>query len=179
MAEHDGLSQYRKAAARRLRDAEELLQPPSLASEEQGADTRHLRGAVYLAGYAVECVLKAYIISQAASAMSLAEAGEERRRAGEERRRAGEERRRAGEERRRAGEQVPNILGADGHDLRLLLSLTDLEERFTDNARKRDWSLCMKWKPAWRYDPKPPTATFALEFMGAVKRIYQWVERQI
>ena len=158
MAEHDGLSQYRKAAARRLRDAEELLQPPSLASEEQGADTRHLRGAVYLAGYAVECVLKAYIISQAASAMSLAEAGEERR---------------------RAGEQVPNILGADGHDLRLLLSLTDLEERFTDNARKRDWSLCMKWKPAWRYDPKPPTATFALEFMGAVKRIYQWVERQI
>ncbi len=158
MAEHDGLSQYRKAAARRLRDAEELLQPPSLASEEQGADTRHLRGAVYLAGYAVECVLKAYIISQAASAMSLAEAVEERR---------------------RAGEQVPNILGADGHDLRLLLSLTDLEERFTDNARKRDWSLCMKWKPAWRYDPKPPTATFALEFMGAVKRIYQWVERQI
>jgi len=158
MAEYDGFSQYRKAAARRLRDAEELLQPPSLALEEQGAETRHLRGAVYLAGYAVECILKAYIISQTTSAMSLADAVEERR---------------------RAGEQVPNILGADGHDLRRLLSLTDLEGRFATDERKKDWSLCIKWKSTWRYDPKPPTATFASEMIVAVRHIYRWVERQI
>ncbi len=115
MAEYDGLTQYRKSAGRRLRDAEELLQPPSVALEEQGAKTRHLRGAIYLAGYAIECILKAYIISQSASAMSLADAIEERR---------------------QAGEQMPNILGADGHNLRLLLSLTDLEGSLTTDERK-------------------------------------------
>ena len=62
MPEHDGISEYLKAGLHRLRDAEELLQEPSIILKESGADTRHLRGAVYLAGYAVECVLKAYLI---------------------------------------------------------------------------------------------------------------------
>ena len=158
MAEYDGLTQYRKSAARRLRDAEELLQPPSLALEEQGAETRHLRGAVYLAGYAVECILKAYIISQSGSAMSLADVVEERK---------------------QAGEQMPNILGADGHNLSLLLSLTDLEERLTTDEHKKDWGTCVKWKSTWRYDPNPPTARFASEIVIAVRNVYRWVERQI
>ena len=156
MAEYDGISQYRKSAVRRLRDAEELLQPPTLASEEQGAQTRHLRAAVYLAGYAVERILKVYIIAQTASATSLAEAVEVRR---------------------NAGEQIPNLLGAEGHRLTVLLSLTDLEERIEGEERKKDWSLCVKWKSTWRYDPVPPEATFALEFVAATKRIYCWIER--
>ena len=61
MADYDGISQYWKAAARRLQDAQELLQPPTINADEQGAETRHLRAAVYLAGYAVECILKVYI----------------------------------------------------------------------------------------------------------------------
>lgn len=157
MPEYDGISQYRKAAARRLRDAEELLEPPSLASQEQGAGERHLRAAVYLAGYAIECILKVYIISRVAGAVSLAGAIEDRR---------------------AMGEQIPNILGAEGHRLTILLSLTDLETYLMDEERKKDWSICVKWKSAWRYDPNPPTDN-AWEFVSAVRRIYHWVERQI
>ena len=74
MAEYDGISQCRKAAIRRLRDAKELLQPSSLDSLEQGASTRHLRASIYLAGYAIECILKAYSISRVAKTMYLTEA---------------------------------------------------------------------------------------------------------
>lgn len=158
MAEYDGISQYRKAAARRIKDAEELLQPPTVDAREQGAETRHLRAAVYLAGYAVECILKVYLISQVASANSLSDAVEARR---------------------AMGEQLPNLLGAEGHRLDVLLSLTDLEAQFSDEERRQDWSLCVKWKSTWRYDPNPPPATFAFEFVAAVRRIYRWVERQI
>jgi hypothetical protein len=102
-----------------------LLQPPSIDPNAQGADTRHLRGAVYLAGYAVECILKVYIISRVSAANSLAEAIEKRRDAG--------------------------------------LSLTDLEARFGDDERKKEWSLCIKWKSTWRCDPEPPKTADALE----------------
>lgn len=157
MPEYDGISQYRKATVRRLRDAEELLEPPSLVPQEQGAEDRHLRAAVYLAGYAIECILKVYIISRVPNAVSLAGAIEDRR---------------------ATGEQIPNILGAEGHRLALLLSLTDLETYLVDEERKKDWSICVKWKSTWRYDPNPPTDN-AREFVSAVRRIYRWVKRQI
>jgi hypothetical protein len=55
-------SDYVKSAARRLKDAEELLQPPNADPQRSDADRRDLRGAMYLAGYAVESLLKAYLI---------------------------------------------------------------------------------------------------------------------
>jgi hypothetical protein len=158
MAEYDGISQYRKAAARRLKDAQELLQSPSTDPNTKGADTRHLRAAVYLTGYAVECILKVYIISRVSAANSLAEAIEKRR---------------------DAGEEIPNILGAEGHKLLTLLSLTDLEARFGDDDRKKDWSLCVKWKSTWRYDPEPPKTADALELVAAIGRVYHWVTTQL
>ena len=36
MPEFDGISEYVKSGIRRLRDAEELLQPPTLYPKEQG-----------------------------------------------------------------------------------------------------------------------------------------------
>jgi hypothetical protein len=48
--EHSGLTDQRKAALKRKRDARALLE------RENG---RHARGAGYLGGYAVECKLKA------------------------------------------------------------------------------------------------------------------------
>jgi len=88
-----------------------MLRSYCLASQEQGAGERHLRAAVYLAGYAIECILKVYIISRVAGAVSLAGAIEDRR---------------------AMGEQIPNILGAEGHRLTILLSLTDLETYLMD-----------------------------------------------
>ena len=58
----DTIQDYRHSAARRLEDARELLEPPTLDPQRSDADRRHLRGAMCLAGYAVECLVKAYFI---------------------------------------------------------------------------------------------------------------------
>ena len=159
MAEFDGITSYLKVGPRRLRDAAELLEHPTLEPNEAGAEQRHLRAAVYLAGYAVEVVLKAYIISKSPPAQSLGEAVTIRR---------------------ARGLNVPDLLGAEGHRLDLLLSLTDLEEKIdNDRSLKKDWVICTKWKSTWRYDPTIPSMTFSREFTEAAQRIYRWVERQV
>src|SRR5687767_1478938 len=66
MPRHDGASEYRRVAHHRLNDAQELLEQPSRSVKLGDPASRHLRGAMYLAGYAVECILKAYIIAQSA-----------------------------------------------------------------------------------------------------------------
>lgn len=50
-----------------------MLEPPTIEMKYGNAELRHLRGAMYLAGYAVECVLKAYIISLNPPARTLRE----------------------------------------------------------------------------------------------------------
>ncbi len=82
MAEYDDIIHFRKAGLQRLRDAEELLQPPSITPNVSEASTRHLRGAMYLAGYGIECVLKEYIISPTPPARSLGKALEIREASG-------------------------------------------------------------------------------------------------
>jgi len=57
-SEFHGMSEQRKAAIKRLRDARFLL------DQQTGQNWRdqsglHSRGAMYLAGYAIECKLKA------------------------------------------------------------------------------------------------------------------------
>src|SRR4051794_32059413 len=64
MPTRDRLSDFVKSAPRRLKDAEELIEHPTADPQRSDADRRHLRGAMYLAGYAVECLLKAYLIEQ-------------------------------------------------------------------------------------------------------------------
>lgn len=83
MLEFDSIGDYVKAGPRRLADAKELLEQPTLEPDAPDAAHRHLRGAVYLAGYAVECALKAYIISRAPPAQRFLEAIERRRQEGE------------------------------------------------------------------------------------------------
>ena len=63
MAFYDTIKDYRAAANQRLGDARELMETPTRDSERSDAEQRHLRGAMYLAGYAVECLLKAYLNS--------------------------------------------------------------------------------------------------------------------
>jgi hypothetical protein len=64
MWQFDGKTDYIKAARMRLADAYELLEHPS-SPDPPEADrlpdpgVRHLRGALYLAGYAIEFALKA------------------------------------------------------------------------------------------------------------------------
>ncbi len=156
MAEFDGISEFVKSGPRRLRDAEELLQPPTLNPTEQGADTRHLRGAVYLAGYGVECLLKAYIISRQANCAHLSDARDEIRKS----------------------KDIRDICSAAGHDLRYLLSLTDLEARL-DEPKRRQMGICFKWSSTGRYDPRPVTREDATARVEAARNIVNWIYAQL
>ena len=163
MPEYDGISEFLKVASQRIKDAKKLLEPAA-GPQQQGTDTRNLRAAVYLAGYGIECVLKAYIIDRQPPAKTLSEAMNRRRSRGEQLK----------------GQPLPDVQGARGHDLPLLLLLTDLEEAL-DNTRdrKNDWAICLGWKSTWRYDPYPPTRLFAEDFIAAAERLYKWIERQL
>ena len=105
MPEFDGLTTFRKSGYQRVRDAEHLLTPPLVDTHEHGASLRRLRGAMYLCGYGVECLLKAYLIAQHGSLCRLSDVLLELRK----------------------GEpNVRDICGVAGHDLSYLLILTGL-----------------------------------------------------
>ncbi|MBM3475926.1 MAG: hypothetical protein FJX75_21875 [Armatimonadetes bacterium] len=129
----DRIGDYVKAAPKRLDDARELLEAPTWGRERGDAAHRHLRAAVYLAGYVVECSLKAYIISRVPGARSFEDAI--RRRAEE-------------------GETGLDFTGRRAHDLRALRRATDLDPVLDQSDDIREaWGRCQKWDPDWRYDP--------------------------
>ena len=111
MAIHGTITNFRKAAQFRLQDARELMESPSYDSQRSDASSRHLRGAMYLAGYAVECLLKAYLI-QMTSTQTLDQAQEQLI---------------MREKRNRNLKPVENIAhSAAGHKLMYLFHLSDL-----------------------------------------------------
>ena len=114
MPQFDRRSDYAKSGLHRLRDAEELMQTPTFLPNESGAKTRHFRGAMYLAGYGVECLLKSYLIRQEAGGVEKTSLGEVRDKISERRI-------------RRGGEAIRDICGVAGHNTAYLLGLTDLE----------------------------------------------------
>ena len=63
---------------------------------------------------------------------------------------------------------MKRLSGADGHNLRLLLSLTDIEDQLeADKDAKKDWAVCIRWKSTWRYDPTYVELEDAQEFVGS------------
>ena len=157
MAEFDGLTEFVKSGQNRLRDAEKLLDAPTEAKFEQGANTRHLRGAMYLAGYGVECLLKAYIISKRRGCTRLSEvvAGLQAE-----------------------GKDVRDICGHAGHDLAYLLTLTGLEARMP-LSRREQMSICAKWRSSWRYNPVSARREDAEALVQASRSIVEWIKTQI
>jgi len=159
MPEHDRTEDYLEAGPKRLADARELLQPPTLDSRAADAGHRHLRGAAYLAGYAVECALKAYIISSAPRSRTFTEAVAHLP---------------------IAQGAVLDFRGARSHNLLLLLQATDLDERMGADFRLRAfWRVCLKWSPVWRYDPKHLTSrSQAEEIVEAAAAVHEWINDQ-
>ena len=156
MAEFDGKFQFIKSALSRLKDAEELLEPPSRQPFVSDAGKRHLRSAMYLAGYSVECILKAYIITKVSNVETLSAAIQQRR---------------------KSGEIIADIQGSAGHNLITLLLLTDLDIQIrTDKGAAKDWAICLKWSSSWRYDPSEPEREQAEAFVSAVRRFHHWVK---
>ena len=157
MPEFDGVTTFRKSGFRRLRDAIHLLTPPVTDIAEQGAETRHTRGAMYLCGYGVECMLKAYLIHHHSPCQRLSDVLIELR---------------------KSDPEVRDICGVAGHDLPYLLKLTKLEEHM-DNERKRQMSLCAKWRSNWRYNPQPAPYDDAVAMVEAARLFAKWIDKQI
>lgn len=157
----DTVRDYRRSAARRLEDAHELLEPPTLDSGRSDADRRHLRGAMYLAGYAPECLLKAYLIQQM-NAQTLASALDMLN----------------GQRRRQGRELVENIArSAAGHRILYLLQLTDLPRYPAYDVRL--WGRVAQWRSSWRYETDAVPRTEAIEFVDDVQAVVAWLSPKI
>jgi len=166
MLEYDGISELLKAAPKRLDDARELLDEPRRAEIRHRGDAsyRHLVGAVYLAGYAVECVLKAHIIEMAdgqackrgARVQRWSEALAHRLERGD----------------------VPDLGGRRSHNIELLLQATGIgDELQTDVKASACLAICAKrWRPALRYCPRHPfTREQAEDTVSAAERLHAWL----
>lgn len=161
MHEHDRLSDYLKVAPLRLADAYELLEQPTWESNAHDAGHRHLRTAAYLAGYAVECALKAYIITIESAGLlrdeyTLTAAIQARRSRG----------------------NCPDLSGKRAHDLTLLLRVTGLESAMQCDERiRKQWGMLRKWKTEWRYDPRPYTSRRdARALVQAADALHAWLD---
>jgi hypothetical protein len=163
--EHDGISELWKVAPKRLADARELLEPRSLEAERSDRATRHLRGAVYLAGYAVECILKVYIIERTDA--HLRTPGRRVQKWSE-----------ALATREAVGER-PDLRGARSHNLFLLFGATDLSQHMSaSDGIYETWTRCFKhWNASLRYNPRPiADPDEALRTVDALDTAFRWVK---
>ncbi len=161
MPDFDNIDDLVKSGPRRLQDAEELMQFPTHNAQRSDAPTRHLRGAMYLAGYGVECLLKAYIIEQE-GCRTLTEAQNK-----------------INERRKREGaELLRDIAGsAAGHSIDYLLRLTDLSDKYEFDIRL--WGRLAQWKSFWRYDPNPATRQEAEVFLTDILAAINWLKPKV
>lgn len=129
----------RKAALRRRADARRLL--------EAGAN--HTRGAMYLAGYAIECKIKAVAMERfrCRTLASLAQKWKV-------------------DDREVYTHNLEVLLGRLGVLDRLKASPVGMDFRFQVN----------RWRTSWRYDRHNPTLPQANAFLDAVDRVLRWLE---
>lgn len=109
----------------------------------------HARGAIYLGGYAIECKLKA-IAMEVYSCWTLDQLAKEWK----------------------VDDKV-----VYAHGLESLAKRLPLYDRFSRSSVWKDFSGHVnRWKPSWRYDPKPYAVKDAKDFLDAVGRVYKWLE---
>ena len=138
-----GKTDLLKAGIHRLQDARRLL------------EAGRLRGAMYLAGYAVECKLKARLLEQHRVA-TLAELECELQR----------------RTRRRSGLYV--------HDLNRLGSLLVGWNRLCGfPAFQRCWRVALSWKVEWRYAGEHVLAQEARAFLSSIEECLRWIDRSV
>jgi hypothetical protein len=146
--EYSGITSQNTAAYKRLRDARALLGEQS-TSRWLRAKGHHARGAMYLAGYAIECKLKAvameiyrcHTLSQLAVKLKVAESD------------------------------------VYTHGLEAIAKRLPFWINFRRSPVYQDFSLVNTWRPSWRYDPLDWPNIRAAAFISAVGRVYDWLER--
>jgi len=140
-----GVSEQAKAGKHRMDDALALL------------NAVRWRGAMYLAGYSIECLLKTKLMRMF-DCRHLRELEEELQRRG--------------------------ILSAQAsiftHQLELLLRLAKGLERLRQNeGHWRLFNMVNRWVPAWRYTADLSNRDDAEDFLAAVGKVSQWIENNI
>lgn len=138
--EHMGRSEQHKASLRRKADARKLF-------EKGGA--AHTRGAVYLAGYAIECKLKCIAMERndCWTLKALAD---------------------------KLGVSDREVFH---HGLEVLVTdlglLTKIRAGY---AGKPFAGYVNKWRPTWRYDPSNVPMGWSKAFLDAVDSVYKWLD---
>lgn len=140
-----GVTDQSKASKHRMDDARALF------------NATRWRGAMYLAGYSVECLLKAKLMRMF-NCRHLRELDDEL--------------------------QTRGMLASHStvftHQLELLLRLTAAIDRMRSNEELwRLFNLVNRWVPAWRYAPDLSTQDDAEDFLDAVKKVAHWIEHNI
>jgi HEPN domain-containing protein len=140
-----GVSEQGKAGKHRMDDARVLF---------NGA---RWRGAMYMAGYAVECLLKTKLMRMF-DCRHLRELDEELQRRG--------------------------VLAAQAtvftHQLELLLRITNAMDRLRQNEEHwRLFTMVNRWVPAWRYTADMSNLDDAKDFLDAVEKILHWLDHNV
>jgi len=138
-----GVSDQAKAGKHRMEDARALL------------NSVRCRGAMYLAGYSIECLLKTKLM-QKFDCRNLRELEVELLRRGK--------------------------LAAEAmiftHQLEVLLRLADARDRLRQSEEYwRMFNLVNRWVPAWRYSPDLSNLEDATDFLDAVEKVSRWIDR--
>jgi HEPN domain-containing protein len=142
---YTGISEQSRASTHRLDDARALL------------NAGRWRGAMYMAGYAVECLLKTKLM-QIYGCRTLRDLEDELQRRG----------------------VLAEHATVFTHRLELLLRLT---QRFDQLRQHRmlwpQFTLVNRWIPAWRYTADMANRQDATDFVEAVAQIMQWLEHNV
>lgn len=142
---YQGVTEQAKASKHRREDAQTLH------------DGGRWRGAMYVAGYAVECLLKAKLMKQY-GCHHLNDLEDELRRRG------------------LMSEQATVYT----HQLEHLLEWTQTIDRLRLSARLwRTFNLVNRWLPAWRYDTDPSNGDDCTAFLESVDTILHWIQYSV
>ena len=142
---HDGVSELAGASRQRLEDAKTLL------NASRG------RGAMYMAGYAVECLLKTKLM-HIYNCKNLREL----------------------EDLLRQRSILPAHRTVFTHQLEDLLRLTPSYNRVIRNHEMLSlFNKVNQWTPNWRYISKPTNRREATEFITSIERFIRWINNNL
>lgn len=140
-----GVSEQGKAGKHRLDDARALL------------NAVRFRAAMYLAGYAIECLLKTKLM-RLFDCRHLRELEEELQRRG----------------------MLPGQATIFTHQLEVLLRLTGGMDRLRQNGPLWQlFNLVNRWVPSWRYSADLSNHDDAKDFLEAVEKVSHWIEHNL
>lgn len=142
---HNGISEQASASHQRLEDAKALL------------NASRWRGAMYMGGYAVECLLKTKLM-QIYDCKNLRELDDVLRQRS----------------------ILPAHRTVFTHQLEDLLKLTPSYNRLRQN--RNVWHMfheINRWTPRWRYTSKQATHQEAIEFITDLENVMYWINTNL